>query len=32
VEASSTARGSRSQTATTLRVRFGDCPEGVGLD
>src|SRR3984893_12152166 len=23
-----TARGSRSQTVTTLRVRFGGCPEG----
>src|SRR5580698_177732 len=27
VEASSTARGLRSQTVTTLRVRFGGCPE-----
>jgi hypothetical protein len=27
-EASPTPRGSRSQTATTLRVRFGACPKG----
>jgi hypothetical protein len=30
VEASPTARGLRSQTVTTMRVRFGGCLEGVG--